>query len=119
MPDAVLPIEVVQPDSARLPTRVSYSQMSLYEQCPLKFYFNHIAGWKEPQTAQLTGGNVAHDIVERLYRLAPEERTLERARELLRDFGPRMLRRPEYVAFENDNAMKQSVLEAEIGRAHV
>ena len=82
MSDAVLPVEVVAPDDATLPKRVSYSQMSLYQQCPLKFYFSHVAGWKEPQTASLTGGNVAHDIVERLYRLPPEERTLERAREL-------------------------------------
>lgn len=112
MADPVLPVPVLQTPQATLPRRVSYTQLSLFQQCPLKFYFTYVAGWKEPPTAALTGGSITHDVVERLYRLPPEERTIEQARSILREHGPRMLRRPEYKPFENDNAMKQAVLEA-------
>jgi putative RecB family exonuclease len=105
-------IDVEQPAKANLPKRVSYSQMSLYQQCGLKYFFSYIDGWREPPTSALAGGSITHEVVEHLYRLPPEERTLEAAMELLREHGPRMLKSAEYKPFESDNKMKYSVKEA-------
>jgi putative RecB family exonuclease len=107
-----LRVDVIQPEGASLPPRVSFSQLSKYEQCGLRYYFNYLAGWSEPQTPALVGGNIAHDVIERLYRLPSEERTLERAIDLLREHGPRMLKAPDYAKFADDNAMKANVKEA-------
>ena len=107
-----LRVDVIQPEGASLPPRVSYSQLSKYEQCGLRYYFSYLASWSEPQTSALVGGNIAHDVIERLYRLPNEERTLERALDLLREHGPRMLKAPDYAKFANDNAMKANVKEA-------
>lgn len=104
--------EVIQPTNASLPTRVSYSQMAQYEQCPMKYYFNRIAGFTEPQTAALVGGTVTHEVIEHLYRLPAEERTLEKALELLSEIGPKLLTRPDYQPFANDNDMKHKVKDA-------
>lgn len=105
-------VDVEQPAKANLPKRVSYSQMSLYQQCGLKYFFSYIDGWREPPTSALAGGSITHEVVEYLYRLTPEERTLETAMELLREHGPRMLKSAEYKPFETDNKMKHSVKEA-------
>jgi putative RecB family exonuclease len=112
MADKSMRVDVEQPAKANLPKRVSYSQMSLYQQCGLKYFFSYIDGWREPPTSALAGGSITHEIVEYLYRLAPEERTLEKAMELLREHGPRMLKTTEYKPFESDNKMKHSVKEA-------
>ena len=111
MPDS-LRVDVIQPEGASLPPRVSYSQLSKYEQCGLRYYFSYLASWSEPQTSALVGGNIAHDVIERLYRLPGEERTLERALDLLREHGPRMLKSSDYAKFAEDNAMKSNVKEA-------
>jgi putative RecB family exonuclease len=112
MADKSMRIDVEQPAKANLPKRVSYSQMSLYQQCGLKYFFSYIDGWREPPTSALAGGSITHEVVEHLYRLPPEERTLEAAMELLREHGPRMLKSAEYKPFESDNKMKYSVKEA-------
>jgi len=111
VPDS-LRVDVIQPEGASLPPRVSYSQLSKYEQCGLRYYFSYLASWSEPQTSALVGGNIAHDVIERLYRLPGEERTLERALDLLREHGPRMLKSSDYAKFAEDNAMKSNVKEA-------
>lgn len=112
MADESMRVDVEQPAKANLPKRVSYSQMSLYQQCGLKYFFSYIDGWREPPTSALAGGSITHEVVEYLYRLAPEERTLEAAMELLREHGLRMLKLAEYKPFETDNKMKRSVKEA-------
>lgn len=105
-------VSVNQRTGASLPKRVSFSQMSLYEQCGLKFFFSYIDNWQEPPTAALVGGNIAHLVLEKLYRLAPQERTMETAIELLRKVGADYLARPDYRSFAEDNNMKKSVREA-------
>lgn len=95
-----------------MPPRVSYSQLSKFNQCGLRYYFNYLASWTEPQTSSLVGGNIAHDVIERLYRLPNEERTLEKALDLLREHGPRLLKSSEFAKFADDNAMKANVKEA-------
>jgi putative RecB family exonuclease len=112
MADKVLRVDVSQRPNATLPRRVSYSQMSLYEQCGLKFYFSYLGGWKEPQTVHLAIGSLTHDVIERLYKLPAEERTLENAIELLRKHGPEFLQLPDYQPFAEDMSLRQSVREA-------
>ena len=112
MPNHVMRVDVSQKDAATLPPRVSYSQMSLYQQCGLKFFFSYIAGWQEPPTAALVGGNITHLVAEHLYKLSPEQRTVEVALELLREHGPSFLKKPQNVIFKDDIKMKQSVREA-------
>ena len=105
-------IDVVQQQGAVLPTRTSYSQMSLYNQCALKYYFGYVARWKEPTTQALAVGSITHEIVEYIYRLEPQERTIERALDLMREHGTRLLSTPEYSAFASDNEVKQQIMVA-------
>ncbi len=112
MAEKSMRIDVEQPTTASLPKRVSYSQMSLYQQCGLKYFFSYIDGWREPPTSALAGGSITHEVVEHLYRLSPNDRTLEAAMDLLREHGPRMLKATEYKPFESDMKMKHSVKEA-------
>ena len=112
MTDKVLRIDVDQRPNASLPRRVSYSQMALYQQCGLKFYFSYLGGWREPPSAALACGSITHEVIEHLYRAPIEERTMDRAIELLREHGPRMLKSSDYKPFENDNAMKAQIRDA-------
>ena len=105
-------VAVEQRDGSTLPKRVSFSQMSLYEQCGLKYFFSYIDNWQEPPTSALVGGNITHLVLESLYRLEPEQRTMEMAIDLLRQVGADYLSRPDYRAFAEDNQMKQNVREA-------
>jgi putative RecB family exonuclease len=102
-------VDVVTQPGATLPRRVSYSQMSLYQQCPLKYYFSYFGGWKERPSQALVTGSISHEVIEHLYRLDPADRTVSRAIELLREHGMRMLRKPEFEAFADDNEMKHSI----------
>lgn len=86
--------------------------MALYEQCGLKFFFSYLGGWREPPTAPLAIGSLTHDVVERLYRLPAEDRTLENAIELLRKHGPEFLKQPDYQKFADDMSLRQLVREA-------
>jgi putative RecB family exonuclease len=110
--DKFLRVDVEQPPNAKLPKRVSFSQMSLFQQCGLKYFFSYIDSWREPPTSALAGGSITHDVIERLYRLPNAERTLPIAMEILREYGPQFLQQPEYQKFAEDIKMKQSVREA-------
>lgn len=112
MADKFLKVEVEQPANAKLPKRVSYSQMALFQQCGLKYFFSYIDNWREPPTAALAGGSITHDVIERLYRLPSEQRTLPAAIEILREYGPKFLQQSEYLKFADDLKMKHSVREA-------
>lgn len=110
--DQALRVEVVQAPEADLPTRTSYSQMALFNQCGLRYYFQYLGRWKEPTSAALACGSITHEIIEMVYRLPAPERTRDRALELMREHGMRLLRTPEYQAFENDNAVKAQIMDA-------
>lgn len=112
MADKFLKVEVEQPENAKLPKRVSFSQMALFQQCGLKYFFSYIDNWREPPTAALAGGSITHDVIERLYRLPNDERTLPKAMEILREYGPKFLQQSEYKKFAEDNKMKQNVKDA-------
>ncbi len=86
--------------------------MSLYQQCGLKFYFSYLGGWKEAPTAALACGSITHEVIEHVYRLPAQERTLDAAIELMRDHGSRMFRKPEYQRFESNNSVRAQIREA-------
>ena len=108
----VVRIDVTAPNAATLPKRVSYSQMSLYQQCGLKFFFNYLGGWKEPPSAALACGVITHEIIEQIYRLAPPERNVVNALEIMRELGPQLMQKPEYQVFANDNNVKHQIRDA-------
>lgn len=105
-------VDVIQAQDAALPPRTSYSQMSLFNQCGLRYYFQYLGKWKEPTSAALACGSITHEVIEHLYRLAAHERTKERALELMREHGTRLLRQSEYQAYMNDNSVKRQIMEA-------
>ena len=79
-----------------LPTRVSASQLSAYKSCPLRYYFESILGWRQPESIWTTLGTLLHDTAEELYRLEPDERTPERARQLLVEAARALFAKPAY-----------------------
>lgn len=67
------------------PPHLSPSSINTFLQCPLKFKFSKIDGILEPPTVHTLLGNFVHDILENLYRLPPDERTIDAAKSLARD----------------------------------
>lgn len=68
------------------PPYLSPSSISTYQQCPLKFKFSRIDKLEDPPTEATLRGNYVHSVFEELYKAPKEERTLEYARTLARDF---------------------------------
>jgi len=68
-----------------LPKHLSASSISTYEQCPLRFRFSRIDRIPEPTTEAMILGTFVHEILEEVYRLEPEERTLAEARRIARE----------------------------------
>ena len=66
------------------PEYLSPSSVSTFKQCPLKFKFSRIDKMLEPPTEATLRGNFVHDVLEALYSLQPEQRTLDVAKELSR-----------------------------------
>jgi putative RecB family exonuclease len=66
------------------PPHLSPSSINTFHQCPLKFKFNKIDGMMEPPTVHTLLGNFVHDILEALYLLPSNERTIDMAKGLAR-----------------------------------
>lgn len=67
------------------PPHLSPSSINTFLQCPLKFKFSKIDGLTEPPTVHTLLGNFVHEILETLYALPPEERTIEETKRIARD----------------------------------
>lgn len=67
------------------PPHLSPSSINTFHQCPLKFKFNKIDGMTEPPTVHTLLGNFVHDILENLYLLPTDERTIDTARFIARN----------------------------------
>lgn len=67
------------------PPHLSPSSISTFQQCPLKFKYSKIDGMTEPPTVHTLLGNFVHEILEHLYELPADKRTLDSARVLARD----------------------------------
>ena len=62
------------------PPYLSPSSISTFQQCPLKYKFSRIDGLQDPPTEATLRGNFVHSILEDLYSLPKDERTLDRAK---------------------------------------
>jgi len=68
-----------------VPTHLSASSISTYEQCPLRFRFSRIDRIPEPTTEAMILGTFVHEILEDLYKLDPENRVVPEARRIARE----------------------------------
>lgn len=66
------------------PPHLSPSSIGTWKQCPLKFKYSKIDGIREPPTEATLMGNFVHEILEDVYALEPEERTIDVARQIAR-----------------------------------
>lgn len=68
-----------------LPTHLSASSITTYEQCPLRYRFSRIDRIPEPTSEAMILGTFVHEILEVLYSQIPSERTLLNARSIARE----------------------------------
>lgn len=68
----------------KAPPHLSPSSINTFIQCPLKFKFSKIDGLTEPPTIHTLLGNFVHQILEDLYGLPSEERTIATAKHIAR-----------------------------------
>lgn len=66
------------------PKHLSPSSINTFLQCPLKFKFSKIDGLVEPPTEATLMGNFVHSVLEDLYALEPDNRTIHSAKQLMR-----------------------------------
>jgi putative RecB family exonuclease len=64
------------------PPHLSPSSIATFRQCPLRFKFNKIDGMREPDTEATIMGNFVHEILEVVFKLEPETRTINAAKEI-------------------------------------
>lgn len=67
------------------PPYVSPSSISTFQQCPLKYKYSRIDKLDEDPTEATLKGNFVHDILEEVYKLDAEQRTMANARRIARD----------------------------------
>jgi len=67
------------------PDYLSPSSVSTFNQCPLKFKFSKIDGLHEPGNEATILGNFVHEVLEAMYKMAPEYRTKDTAKQLARE----------------------------------
>jgi len=67
------------------PKHLSASSITTYEQCPLRFRFSRIDRIPEPTTEAMILGTFVHEILEKLYELDSEDRTIPEARRIARE----------------------------------
>ena len=100
LPDTV---DVPVQDSPR-PRALSPSRAADFMHCPLLYRFRTIDRLPEPPDAMATRGTVVHAVLERLFDLAPEERTLDAAAALIqRDWESLLTAEPQLAALFADD----------------
>jgi putative RecB family exonuclease len=68
-----------------LPRALSPSRLLDFQACPRKYEYSAVRKIKQPATYATTKGRFAHAILERLFLLPKEERTIERARSFVEE----------------------------------
>mgnify|MGYP006267775605 CR=1 FL=1 len=89
------------------PEYLSPSSMTTFLQCPLKFKYSRIDKLVEPPTVATIRGNFVHDVLEALYRLEPDQRTLEAAKDLARTLWDSTWREVAATLIFNDKYMHE------------
>lgn len=67
------------------PARLSPSSVGTFRQCPLRYRLSRLDALPEPSTPEQLRGSFVHEILERLFEFAPEERTVAIARGIAGD----------------------------------
>jgi len=67
------------------PPYLSPSSISTFQQCPLKYKLSRIDGMSEPPTEATLRGNFVHSVLEELYKLPANQRSIGIARQLAKD----------------------------------
>lgn len=62
-----------------LPKQVSFSQLDVYNKCPMQYYFSYVLGLRAPPSAVLSFGNTVHSALKKFYELH-RAHILEKAR---------------------------------------
>lgn len=73
-----------EPERLKAPPALSPSSIATFQQCPLKFKISRIDRIFEPPTEATELGTFVHSVLEALFELPAEMRTLDSARELIR-----------------------------------
>lgn len=73
-----------QPTKQELPSYLSASSISTWEQCPQRYKYSRIDGIPEPETESQVMGTFVHEVLEHLYALPNDERTIENAQQISR-----------------------------------
>ncbi|MBV9173237.1 MAG: PD-(D/E)XK nuclease family protein [Chloroflexi bacterium] len=77
---------------------LSPSRAADFKACPLLYRFRTIDRLPEPASRAATRGTVVHAVLERLFDVPPEERTLSRARDLVEPVWQELLERAPELA---------------------
>src|SRR3954462_2898465 len=95
----------VPAQSGQRPRALSPSRAADFMHCPLLYRFRTIDRLPEPPDAMATRGTVVHAVLERLFDLAPEERTLDAAAAMLKPEWESLLAAEPYHAglYESDD----------------
>lgn len=75
--------------STTTPKGLSPSGIRLYRQCPLRYYFVTMAKLSDPPSHSAVVDTLVGRILGGLFRLAPEERTVDAARQIAEDVWSR------------------------------
>ncbi len=78
------PVDVIVDDSrsSGLPPVWSPSSVNDFIKCPLAYWWKYAQGWRTAPNAVLSAGTLVHAVLEELIALEPDERTVDRAREI-------------------------------------
>jgi putative RecB family exonuclease len=87
-----------------VPTSLSPSRASSFQDCPLQFRFASIQGLPQPPGFHAVKGNVVHRALEMLLRLSAPERTREAAREAMTTSRNEYEPKYDFVGLELDDA---------------
>lgn len=73
-----------QPPELKAPNYLSASSISTWEQCPQRYKYSRIDGLPEPESESQIMGIFVHEVLEHLYKLPAEQRTITNAQQLSR-----------------------------------
>ena len=94
---------------------LSPSRASDYKNCPLKYRYLTIDKFKEPKTAEPLRGTLVHSVLERIFDVAPAERTPEYATSILPTEWSKILEEnPEYQELVDEEGSAQWLHNAQI-----
>ncbi len=85
------------------PSYISPSSANSFDGCPLRWKFKYVDRLPDPSNQPALVGSFAHLILEKLYELAPQQRTKEQAKTLARELWDEFACDKNYQALELDD----------------